>query len=61
MLCKKAAIAAIGSLLLVGAAGGPYRAVTGECPVGAFCHYMHGDSKAETVQNAPQQTPPTAN
>ena len=22
-----------------------YRLVTGQCPIGAICHYVHGDSK----------------
>jgi hypothetical protein len=44
----------LAAFALVVASAVTFRLVTGQCPVGAFCHMMHGDAKATT-------TPPAAN
>ncbi len=44
----KIALAVFG---LVTASAVTFRVATGQCPIGAFCHMMHGDAK--TQQPAP--------
>ena len=48
-MLKAKLIYILGSLALVAAAGGTYRMVTGECPLAAVCHAIHGDKAATQV------------
>jgi hypothetical protein len=39
----------LGALALVIASAVGYRCVTGQCPVGALMHKLHGDAQATTT------------
>jgi hypothetical protein len=49
---KSKLVIGLAALALVVGSGITYRLVTGQCPVGAFCHFIHGDTQAHVTNTS---------
>lgn len=57
MLRSKVFYSVVGGIALLAASGATYKAVTGECPVAAICHCIHGDKCDASTETTTAQKP----